>query len=153
MGIELLEILGLDVTSFVLNVLMLVIMIGIGFLVRALRLDTLYKRHKDQIELIEQYGFDAILRIANSSVTDQQYAEAMLRYGELADQREADGLTYIDPRMLYAIDLVEEALPENYQIDINIVLNRLERLYQEVKQAGLLDETEEAETKEFPAVS
>lgn len=138
-GLEFLNFLGLDIPNLVISILALVILLAIVFMLRILRLDRIYDRYKRQIDLIAEFAPDVFLRIA-FDIGEGALQAALLHYEEVADQRVADGLIYIDPRMLYAIDRVEQALPEAYQIDFNIVLDRMERIYQKMKAEGAFSE-------------
>ena len=136
-GIELLNYLGLDLEGFFISVLALAIVIGIVFLIRTLRLDSLYKRYKDQLDIIERFAPEIIIRIAFP--TDEvAYEKAITKYTEIAEAREASGKAWIDPRMLYAIDEVEKLMPEPYRIDLNVVIDKLETTYRDLKDAGAI---------------
>jgi hypothetical protein len=135
-GIEFLNFLGLDVESFIVSVMALAILLAIVFLVRVFRIEALYKRYESQFNIIERYAPDVFLRLAFPSITDDELEVALLHYAEVADERVVNGLSYIDPRMLYAIDRVEEALPESYQFDFNIILDKMEVIYVKMKNEG-----------------
>ena len=138
-GVELLRLLGLDLFEFIVSVMSLVIVLVAVFSVRIFRLREKYDRYEKQIKIVLDYAPDLFLRLAFPEVDDEVLALELEKYEEIANQRVADGLSWVDPRMLYAIDRLELALPEGWQVDFNVVLDRAETLYQKMKEAGAFE--------------
>ena len=130
---------GLDISSVLINGVLIAIIIGVLAIVRTLGLDNLYARHEKQLKLIAEVAPDVFMRIAFPSVDDLEFQQALDHYETVAKERVESGLAWIDPRMLYAIDRVEESLPEGYKVDLNIIIDKLETIYRKMKADGVFD--------------
>ena len=130
---------GLDISSLLVNGVFIAIIIGVLAVVRVLGLDNLYARHEKQLKLIAELAPDVFMRIAFPSIDDVEMQQALDHYEKQAQERVESGLTWIDPRMLYAIDRIEEQLPENYKVDLNVVIDKLEATYRKMKADGVFD--------------
>lgn len=130
---------GLDISSVLINGVLVAIIVGVLAIVRTLGLDNLYARHEKQLKLIAEVAPDVFMRIAFPSVDDLEFQQALDYYEGVAAERVSSGLSWIDPRMLYAIDRVEESLPEGYKVDLNIIIDKLETIYRKMKADGVFD--------------
>ena len=130
---------GLDISSLLVNGVFIAIIIGVLAVVRVLGLDNLYARHEKQLKLIAELAPDVFMRIAFPSIDDVEMQQALDHYEKQAQERVESGLSWIDPRMLYAIDRIEEQLPENYKVDLNVVIDKLEATYRKMKADGVFD--------------
>lgn len=96
--------------------------------VSAFRQTELYKQHAALWGLIDDKIADLIWLI--------EFGDVDLKAYELrAEQREAAGETYIDPRMLYLIDRAQAYVKERFGIDVDLedLLARAEHIFDEVK--------------------
>lgn len=130
---------GLDISSVLINGVLVAIIVGVLAIVRTLGLDNLYARHEKQLKLIAEVAPDVFMRIAFPAVDDLEFQQALDYYEGVAAERVSSGLSWIDPRMLYAIDRVEESLPEGYKVDLNIIIDKLETIYRKMKADGVFD--------------
>lgn len=130
---------GLDISSVLINGVLVAIIVGVLAIVRTLGLDNLYARHEKQLKLIAEVAPDIFMRIAFPAVDDLEFQQALDYYDGVAAERSSSGLSWIDPRMLYAIDRVEESLPEGYKVDLNIIIDKLETIYRKMKADGVFD--------------
>jgi hypothetical protein len=130
---------GLDISSVLINGVLVAIIVGVLAIVRTLGLDNLYARHEKQLKLITEVAPDVFMRIAFPAVDDLEFQQALDYYEGVAAERASSGLSWIDPRMLYAIDRVEESLPEGYKVDLNIIIDKLETIYRKMKADGVFD--------------
>lgn len=134
---DILAMLGMDIEGFFISLLAFAIVVGIVYFARLLHLDSIYNRYKDQLDIIEKYAPDVFIRIAFPDVTNDVLEERLAEYEEIANNRVESGLSWIDPRMLYAIDRVEEAIPEGYKVDLNVIIDKMETIYQKMKDEGI----------------
>ncbi len=130
---------GLDISSVLVNGVFIAIIIGVLAVVRVLGLDNLYARHEKQLKLIAELAPDVFMRIAFPSIDDVEMQQALDYYEKQAQERVESGLSWIDPRMLYAIDRIEEQMPEGYKVDLNVVIDKLEATYRKMKADGVFD--------------
>ena len=130
---------GLDISSVLVNGVFIAIIIGVLAVVRVLGLDNLYARHEKQLKLIAELAPDVFMRIAFPSIDDVEMQQALDHYEKQAQERVESGLSWIDPRMLYAIDRIEEQMPEDYKVDLNVVIDKLEATYRKMKADGVFD--------------
>jgi len=130
------EILGGDLQSILISLVSLAILLTIIFMVRTLRLDRAYDRYERQFAIIIRHAPDIFIRLAFPDVNDEALSKELARYAEVAFAREESGLSWIDPRLLYAIDKVELAIPEGYRIDLNIIIDTMETIYQKMELEG-----------------
>lgn len=138
--IELLEwvvnLLGGDLQSIFISLVSLAIVLAIIFMVRTLSLDRAYDRYERQFAIIFKHAPDIFIRLAFPDVDDITLLKKLVDYAKKAEDRELDGLSWIDPRLLYAIDKVELAIPEGYRIDLNIIIDTMETIYQKMDLEG-----------------
>lgn len=134
------ELLGGDLQNVLISLVSLAILLALIFMVRTLRLDRAYDRYEKQLSIIARYAPDVFLRLAFPEVDDLALSKELVRYGDIANAREASGLSWIDPRLLYAIDKIENYIPEGYRVDFNVVLDTMEVIYQQMKAQGFFDD-------------
>lgn len=137
---DILAMLGMDIEGFFISLLAFAIVVGIVYFARLLHLDSIYNRYKDQLDIIEKYAPDVFIRIAFPDIAGEELDITLKLYEEQAQTRVESGLSWIDPRMLYAIDRVEESLPEGYKMDLNVVIDKMETIYQKMKAEGFFAE-------------
>lgn len=91
----------------------------------------------------EMFGVLAF-RIAFPQSDDVNFFIALDEYKTKNELRVADGKTYIDERMWYALDKIEIKLRDSgIDIEFDDMVELMEGLYQRMKQEGLFDTAQE----------
>lgn len=125
-----------DGGKLAVTILSAVIAFAILYLLNVVRVQELYRTYEREIGILLDVLPDVFWRIAYADEDDVELQEALLEYTRISKDREEAGLSFIDPRLLYAIDRAELALPKNRRVDFNIIIDRAETLYNRMKQEG-----------------
>lgn len=89
-----------------------------------------YKQHKVLWELVDDKIASLIFLIENGDVD-------LTEFEQRAKEREEAGLSYVDPRMLFLIDKVQDAVNSALGVNLNFedLLARGEHIFDEIKHA------------------
>ena len=123
------------ITPELLNILFSALAILIGLVV-AIGLPVVMKAIRDN-ELVKKY--DGVLDIAGhilqSAITNLFYSDVdMTEWEQREEQRENAGLPYIDARMLYILDRVQNSMArDGINLDFETLHDLAEEIYQALK--------------------
>lgn len=122
--------LGSDAAAILVTTILAVLMTGFWLAVQAFRKTEFYKQHRAMWELIDNRIADLIWLVEFGDVNLDEYAVRV-------DAREAAGLSYVDPRMLYLLDQAQAYIKTTFgvTIDIEVLLARAEHIFDEVKHS------------------
>ncbi len=112
-----------------LIVAILAIVLTIGWRIHSAIVQTeFYKKNKALWELVDDKVADTIFLIAVGDVDLTVFEQRVVERANL-------GLSYVDPRMLYLIDKVQQQVKDRFGVSLNFeeLLGRAERIYDEVK--------------------
>ncbi len=122
--------LGGDAATILIVTILAVLLTGFWLAVSAFRQTEFYKQHQAMWELIDGRIADLIWLVEFGDVNLDEY-------NVRADEREAAGLSYVDPRMLYLLDQAQAWVKATFgvTVDIEVLLARAEHIFDEVKHS------------------
>lgn len=122
--------LGSEVMAILVVAGMVTVIVGVWLLVGALRKSEFFKQHQAMWELVDDRIADLIWLIEFGDVD-------LADYQRRAEEREAEGLSTIDPRMLYLLDKAGEWVETRLgvKLDMEELLARAEHIFDEVKKS------------------
>jgi len=123
----------LNIDTFELGMLALFVFVFFfsALVLGALRKTEVFRQYESYFRLIDDVLYGAIMAANGEAVN-------LTPFEQRATVREAEGLVYIDPRMLYVLDCAEVwSKARGVEVDFEETLTRAEGLYQMVKK-GLL---------------
>lgn len=124
---DLVKLFGGDVGSLIVVIVLVVVGFAATRALTAFRNSDLYKANKDKLDLLAEYAANWIF-LAEFGTVDLTEWEAK------AAERVAQGLPYVDPRMLFVIDQLGKQANEKLGLNLNLLelLAIAERKYQEL---------------------
>lgn len=123
--------LGSDAMAVFVTAAFVVALTAVWQVAQAFRQSEFYKQHEALWNLIDGRIADLIWLIEKGDVDLTQYEDR-------AKQREEEGLSYVDPRMLYLLDQAEAWVKEKFSVEVDFeeLLARAEHIFDEVKNAS-----------------
>lgn len=122
--------LGGDALALAFTVGLSVALVSVWLALSAFRKTEFYKQHQALWDLVDGRIADLVWLI---EVGDVDLSE----YKKKADEREAAGLEFVDPRMLYLLDKAQSWVKEKFgvELDFEELLARAEHIFDEVKNS------------------
>lgn len=119
--------LGGDAMALLITVSFVAVLTALYLGVSAFRKTEFYKQHKTVLELVDGRITDLIFLLEFGDVD-------LTEYEKRADERAANGLEAVDPRMLYLLDKVQEwvKVKLGVELDVEELLARAEHIFNEV---------------------
>lgn len=133
--------------SLVLSILGIVLAL-VGYkVVTAWETSPKVQEHRELLQMLQEAFVPIAFRIAFPESGDVRFQDVLDEYTQKAEEREASGLSWVDPRMLYAVDRLETLLANvsdsrgrRIEIDFNVLLDLAEGYYQQLKQQGAFED-------------
>lgn len=122
--------LGGDALALAFTVGLTVALVSVWLALGAFRKTEFYKQHQALWDLVDGRVADLVWLIEVGDVD-------LTEYEKKADEREAAGLEFVDPRMLYLLDKAQAWVKEkfNVELDFEELLARAEHIFDEVKNS------------------
>lgn len=122
--------LGGDLMAVLIVTAFVVALTAIWLVVGAIRRTEFFKQYQSVWELVDDRIADLVWLIEVGDVD-------LTEYERKAEQREQEGLSHVDPRMLYLLDKAEEWVNAtlNIELDFDVLLARAEHIFDEIKNA------------------
>lgn len=108
-----------------------VLLVIVGIAAQRFGLTELVAHRQRELQLLSDYLLSTVVLIAEGSDIDLSV------YEERASQRQEDGLSYIDPRMLMLLDRADDYISGRvgFNVSFDELYARAERIYQEYRKS------------------